>query len=55
MRALRELMIRAAIPVAVWAGPLATGLYAQQGLVRWAYGPFATPGDAAFIVEGGAI
>jgi hypothetical protein len=25
---------------------------AQMALVQWAYGPFATPGDAAFIVEG---
>ncbi|HQW87040.1 MAG TPA: hypothetical protein PLH93_07640, partial [Flavobacteriales bacterium] len=28
---------------------------AQQALVRWAYGPLARPGDAAFVVEGGAI
>ena len=28
---------------------------AQQGLVRWAYGPFATPGDAAYVVERGHI
>lgn len=24
---------------------------AQQALVRWAYGPFGTPGDAAFVVQ----
>lgn len=28
---------------------------AQQGILRWAYGPFATPGDAAFVIEGHRI
>jgi hypothetical protein len=29
--------------------------FAQRGLVRWAYGAFATPGDAAYVVEGNRI
>lgn len=31
---------------------LAGGLSAQLSVVRWAYGPFATPGDAAYVIDG---
>ncbi|MBK9175088.1 MAG: hypothetical protein IPM46_01880 [Flavobacteriales bacterium] len=34
---------------------LATPIVAQRTIVRWSYAPFATPGDAAFIVEGNRI
>jgi len=30
-------------------------LFAQSTVIHWAYGPFGTPGDAAFVVDRGRI